>query len=141
MDSIDTALLDALTDDARASYRDLGVLVGLSPNAVAARVRRLEAEGVIAGYTVVRGQAAPAQGGLEVFIDIRFDAGTDYLMFKKALPSFKEITLAAHMTGPFDVLVGARVSDTDALDRLLRRLKTECGVAQSQTRVVMKRLD
>lgn len=50
MDTIDHQLLAALQDDARASYAELGRLVGLSAPAVAERVRRLEASGTIRGY-------------------------------------------------------------------------------------------
>jgi Lrp/AsnC family transcriptional regulator, leucine-responsive regulatory protein len=50
MDEIDRALLSALQDDARASYAGLGRQVGLSAPAVAERVRRLEASGIVTGY-------------------------------------------------------------------------------------------
>ena len=41
LDEIDRLLLAALQADARATYRDLGERVSLSPPAVAARMRRL----------------------------------------------------------------------------------------------------
>ncbi len=50
MDAIDRKLVTALQDDARQSYADLGRLVGLTPPAVAVRMRRLEDSGVISGY-------------------------------------------------------------------------------------------
>ena len=50
MDDIDRLLLAALQEDARSSYAELGRLVGLSAPAVAERVRRLEASGVVTGY-------------------------------------------------------------------------------------------
>ena len=50
MDDIDRALISALQDDARSSYAELGRQVGLSAPAVAERMRRLEASGVITGY-------------------------------------------------------------------------------------------
>ncbi len=50
MDAVDRSILAALQDDARISYAELGRQVGLTPPAVAERVRRLENAGVIAGY-------------------------------------------------------------------------------------------
>jgi len=50
MDSVDRRLLAELQDDARLSFNELSRRVNLSSPAVAERVRRLEAEGVIAGY-------------------------------------------------------------------------------------------
>ncbi|WP_085911513.1 MULTISPECIES: Lrp/AsnC family transcriptional regulator [Pseudonocardia] len=50
LDAIDQQLLALLQADARLGYRELGRTVGMSPPAVAARVRRLEHSGVITGY-------------------------------------------------------------------------------------------
>lgn len=50
MDAIDHALVEALQDDARQSYADLGRTIGLTAPAVAARMRRLEDSGIITGY-------------------------------------------------------------------------------------------
>lgn len=53
LDETNRRLLDALQQDGRASYRELGDLVGLSPPAVADRIKRLEEAGVIIGYRAV----------------------------------------------------------------------------------------
>lgn len=121
------------------SFSELGRAVGLSPNATAARVRRMEADGVIAGYTVRTGSHAPGSGGaLEVFIDVRLDAGTDGDDFTDSIKPIRQIVDAIHMTGPYDYLLRAYLTDTTALDRLLRRLKKECGVGQTQTRIALR---
>ncbi|CAG9219392.1 Transcriptional regulator, AsnC family [Paraburkholderia tropica] len=52
LDEIDRALLAALVEDARASVSELARLVGLSAPSTSERLRRLEAQGVIGGYTV-----------------------------------------------------------------------------------------
>ncbi len=50
MDAVDRLLLAELQSDARLSFNELSRRVRLSPPAVAERVRRLEADGVISGY-------------------------------------------------------------------------------------------
>jgi len=52
LDARDRAILDALQENARLSFAEIGRRVGLSAPAVAERVRRLEALGVIQGYGV-----------------------------------------------------------------------------------------
>src|SRR4051794_39067863 len=50
IDATDRALLAELQQDARLSLAELGRRIGLSPPAVADRLRRLEASGAVAGY-------------------------------------------------------------------------------------------
>jgi Lrp/AsnC family leucine-responsive transcriptional regulator len=143
MDDVDRAILRELTVDARLPYRELGPRVGLSPNAAAARVRRMQRTGVIARFTVELGAAtgapdAPAGPGLEVFIDARLKDGVssdEVLAMRDRLP---EVLDAVHVTGPYDLLLRAVVPDAAALDRFVRRLKTEAGVAQTSTRLAMR---
>ncbi|KHK99176.1 AsnC family transcriptional regulator [Microbacterium mangrovi] len=139
MDPKDEQILGLLQKNARLSFSELGREVGLSTNATAARVRRLESDGIILGYTVITGQDAPGpRGGLEVFIDVRLDATTDNDTFMANIGPIEQIVEAVHMTGPYDYLVRAYVPDTGALDILLRTLKKTCGAAQTQTRVALR---
>ena len=52
MDAVDRAILEHLKFDGRSSMQDLSELTGLSRSAVFTRVKRLEDQGVIEGYTV-----------------------------------------------------------------------------------------
>ena len=139
VDGLDEQILGILRENARCSFSELGRLIGLSTNAAAARVRRLETEGVILGYTILAGQNVPGpRGGLEVFIDVRLDAQTDNDTFTTRITQVRQVVDAIHMTGPYDYLLRAYVPDTGALDLLLRRLKKECGAEQTQTRVALR---
>jgi len=139
MDRIDGEILSIMAETARVSFSDLGGAVGLSANAAAARVRRLECDGVILGYTtVVAADVERQASSLEVFIDVRLDGTTDFDTFARRLSAFREVADTVHMTGPFDALVHAYVPDTAALDVFLGRLKRECGAGQTQTRVALR---
>ena len=63
LDAVDWQLLTALQDDARLGYRELGRRIGMSPPAVASRIRRLEHLGVITGYSA---RVDPTRAGLPV---------------------------------------------------------------------------
>ncbi|WP_293269063.1 Lrp/AsnC family transcriptional regulator [Neptunomonas sp.] len=52
IDNINRRILKALQHNARISYAELGKQVHLSAPAVAERIRKLEQEGVISGYSV-----------------------------------------------------------------------------------------
>src|ERR687893_2688829 len=51
MDDIDRQIVALLRQDARRSFQSIGLRVSLSAPAVKRRVDRLEAEGVVRGYT------------------------------------------------------------------------------------------
>jgi Lrp/AsnC family leucine-responsive transcriptional regulator len=143
MDDVDRAILRELTADARLPYRELGPRVGLSPNAAAARVRRMQGAGVIARFTVELGAGtgssdAPVGPGLEVFIDARLKDGVSSDEVLAMRDRFPEVLDAVHVTGPYDLLLRAVVPDAAALDRFVRRLKAEAGVAQTSTRLAMR---
>lgn len=73
-DATDWQLLEALQQDARLGYAELGRKVCLSAPAVAERVKRLEEAGVIAGYRAV---VNPRKLGYEIdaMIRLRCDGG------------------------------------------------------------------
>ena len=45
---------------------------------------------------------------------------------------------AVHVTGRFDYQLRVACRDTAELDRMLRHLKRECGVSETDTRVVLR---
>ena len=52
LDRIDAGIVAALAEDARTSVAELARRVGLSPPSVSERIKRLEENGVIRGYTI-----------------------------------------------------------------------------------------
>ena len=53
IDETDGIILDLLQENARISQADIARVVGLAPSAVLERIRKLEARGVIRGYTAL----------------------------------------------------------------------------------------
>src|SRR3954449_12155985 len=139
MDPVDDAILRELTADARIPFRDLGERVGLSPNAAANRVRRLVENGTIRGFTILTGSARELPAGLEVFVEVRMADGTTNEDFTAALArGFPQVLDAVHVTGSYDYLIHAVVSDPAALDLFVRRLKRDAGAGQTFTRLALR---
>ena len=97
LDTIDRRILRVLQADGRISNLKLAEAVHLSPTAVLERVRRLQREGVILGYTA-RLDAARLGAGLLVFVEILLDRTVHVVMdtFKAAVQVRPEI-LEAHL--------------------------------------------
>ncbi|WP_291057544.1 Lrp/AsnC family transcriptional regulator [Herbiconiux sp.] len=139
MDRMDSEIIDVLRVNGRASFSEIGRRVGLSTNATAARVRRLETAGVILGYRVVLdAESVDPADGLEAFVDVRLAAGHDseeFLSWSRRIPEIRD---AVHVTGSYDYLLHIRVTGTTALDRLLRSLKNDGGASHTQTRLALR---
>jgi Lrp/AsnC family transcriptional regulator, leucine-responsive regulatory protein len=137
MDATDREILGELTRNGRISYRDLGAAVGLSANAAADRVRRLRAEGVITGFTATVDLGATGRR-LVALIDVGLAAAGTNGEFEEAMARLEPVMDAVHVTGRFDYQLRVACRDTAELDRLLRLLKRECGVTETETRVVLR---
>ncbi|WP_312178793.1 Lrp/AsnC family transcriptional regulator [Arthrobacter sp.] len=139
MDGIDSRILGILQREARITYSELGRRVGLSTNAAAARVRRLESSGVILGYRAVLGSDVPETGaGLQAFIDVRLKPETDSRAFLEWARADAAVQDAVHVTGPYDYILRVNVPTMKALDLLLHRLKVDSGAIQTQTRLALR---
>lgn len=139
MDGVDEQIVAILRSEGRASFSAIGRQIGLSTNAVATRVRRLERSGVIVGYQAVLGTDLADRGsGLEAFIDVRLHPDRDSDDFLAWTAGIRQISSAVHVTGPYDYLLHVNLRDTASLDDLLRTLKKEAGAAQTQTRLALR---
>ena len=68
-DAVDLAIVSAVSRDGRATLADLSAATGLSVSAAQARLKRLEARGVITGYRATI-DAEAAGRPLAAFIEI-----------------------------------------------------------------------
>ncbi|HLJ82178.1 MAG TPA: Lrp/AsnC family transcriptional regulator [Ktedonobacterales bacterium] len=120
LDETGWELLCALQENARSSYAELGRRVGLTPPAVADRIRRLEAAGFITGYHAA---VNPAKLGLGLTAIIRFKASSGpYERIFAAIKGCPEITECHDVTGDDCMTLTAVVSSVGHLQELIARL-------------------
>jgi Lrp/AsnC family leucine-responsive transcriptional regulator len=137
MDMIDTQIISLLRANGRASFASLGERVGLSPHGTADRVRRLERDGVITGYTA---QVDPGRVGrsVDALVDVRLLPATDPDQFEHLVAALPAVTELAFLTGRFDYQLRVACRDAEDLDQTVRRVRRDGGVATTETRIVMR---
>ncbi|MFC0622620.1 Lrp/AsnC family transcriptional regulator [Kribbella deserti] len=136
MDATDRRLLDALRENGRASWAELGRTVGLSGPSVQERVRRLEERGIVLGYRAV---VAPERVGLGtsalVGLFQRDDAETDDVVAGvRAIPAVEDCWFVA---GDEELVVKVRVADVAQLEAVVGSLRRVQGVVRTRTTVVL----
>ena len=120
LDPTDLRILDRLQQDARISNVDLAQAVNLSPSPCLARVRALEASGVIDRHVTL---LDPASVGLDVivFIQVALEKQVEPMLdkFEKAVRDRPEVMECYLMTGDSDYLLRVIVPDVRALERFI----------------------
>ncbi|MGR3269736.1 Lrp/AsnC family transcriptional regulator [Thalassococcus profundi] len=132
IDETDRALIAALSEDARAPVADLARRLGLARTTVQARIDRLLARGVIAGFTLRLGAAHRAPIRATALVSIEPRSGAAVLARLKSLPGVETV----HTTsGRVDLIVTLRAPSTEALDETLDRIGEAKGVRSSESLV------
>lgn len=142
MDRIDRNILRHLQDQGRISYVDLAEKVGLSTTPCMERVKRLEREGIIQGYTV-RLDPEALQAGLLIFVEISLSTKSADIFedFKKAVTKLPNVLECHLVSGQFDYLVKARISEMSSYRELLGDILLKLpGVRESKSYIVMEEL-
>ena len=119
LDDINRDLVDLLQADGRMSYRELGQRVGLTPPAVAERIRKLEEHGVIRGYRAVVDDEVL---GFPLLCIIRLNSPRGGQGVDALISDIPEVIEANRVTGSESHVIRARVRDTRHLEELLHRL-------------------
>ena len=137
LDAIDESILTALVKDARASYRDIAAQVRLSANAVAQRMRRLEAAGVIRGYTAVLDPMLDATG-VSAVVHVRTTIDIDSPAVEASLAAMPEVVEVLDLAGPIDYEIRLRCPDQDSLSAAVQAIRFLPGFIAMETRTILR---
>lgn len=135
LDDIDRRILAQLQEDCKAPLAQVGKRVGLSAPSVMERIRKLEEAGIIRGYHAL---VDSRKVGLDVtaFIGVSM-ASNGIERLERVLVEIDEVLECHHVTGAYTVLLKVRTQNTQALERLISRVRLLEGVLRTETLVVL----
>ena len=135
LDAIDRRLLAALQENGRLSATELSEKVGLTTSPCLRRIRQLEQEGVIKGYSTVVDQTKVGLP-VTVFVSIKLERQREDTMqrFEAAIRRWPEVVECYLMTGTRDYLLRVVARDLTDYERFLKQTLTRLdGVASIES--------
>jgi len=140
LDRIDRNIVAELARNGRLSMSDLAAAVGLSKTPVQARVKRLEKDGLIRGYTAVIDREKMGEGHV-AFVQVKLSDTRSAALddFNRAVRAVVEIEQCHMIASSFDYLLKVRTTDIAAYRRILgERISALPHVSQTSTFVAME---
>ncbi|MEL6813335.1 MAG: Lrp/AsnC family transcriptional regulator [Cyanobacteria bacterium J06598_3] len=135
LDELDRQLLSVLVRDGRVRWSALAEQLGVSPPAIADRVRRLEKGGVITGYTA-KLNAEQLGLALSAFVMVTLDHPRYRQGFLNYIQSHSAIEACHHVIGEGDYLLQVRCRSTAELEGILSdEIKALPGIQQTRTTI------
>ena len=135
MDSTDAKIIAELRRNSRISLSDLASVVGVSRVTVRTRLNRLEADGVIVGYTVVLSEdvhESPVRGLMMLGIEGR---GTERIL--RQLGGLSPVQAIHTTNGKWDLIIELATDKLETLDGVLARIRNLEGVNTSETNLLL----
>ena len=136
MDAIDQKIVAELTRNARVPYAELASKVLLSRNAVRQRIERLERQGPIAGYTIVRAGAENGDMVSALVLVYRQDRmrGGDVLA---AITRIPEVVICEILSGDFDIMVRLEAASLERIRAIWEDIARMPGVRDTVTSLTL----
>lgn len=135
MDTRDQKIVNVLLENSRLSCREIAKRIGCSVATVVNRMRELEKNGIIKGYTT---QLDYEKLGYDVqaVISLRISKGKLFEVEKK-IAVHPQVFAVYDVTGNFDAIVVAKFKSRKALDTFLKKIQTYDFVERTDTKLVL----
>ena len=135
VDSLDRSILTVLRETARAPFVDIAKRVGVTERTVRTRMKKMEEDGVIRGYTI-----REAGIGLTALIRIKVGPGTEIGTLAGEFAGWDGVECVYEISGDADLISIVHVDDTVALRDLLDKmwLTAPGDISSTQTELVLE---
>jgi DNA-binding Lrp family transcriptional regulator len=136
MDDLDTKLIALLRADARLSIATLASKLGIARGTVTARLRKLEDEQVIVGYTV-KLRPESDSNHIRAWMGVQVDGNRTHEVIASLLG--EPAAVALHDTnGRWDLLAELRAGSPGELSKVLERVRLIKGIRHTETSILLK---
>lgn len=135
-------IIEILQQNARISDSELAAMLGISADEAAAQIKKLEADGVIKGYSVILNDELYDKSVVYATIELKVtpqrDCGFDDIA--KTIMMYDEVESVTLMSGAYDLAIEVKGSNLkDVAFFVSERLSTIEGVLSTATHFILKK--
>lgn len=132
MDATDKKILNLLTENARRPVKEIAAEVMLTPPAVSERIKKLEKDGVIAGYTVCLGKPhGPKNISAIISMSLLPEKKAEFLRLAAATPQLER---CHNVTGSYSFIAMVSCAGMEELEKIIGRFQR---FGQTSTQIVL----
>ena len=135
LNETDKKILQGLLDDARFSSRQIAKNVGVSVGTVLSRIKKMEAEGLIKGYSVILNHEKLGYE-LTVVTEITVSKGR-LVEMEKEVAKIPNVCGVYDVTGLTDAIIIAKFRNREELGQFTKRLLALPYLERTNTHVVL----
>ena len=135
MDEMDRQLIALLRANARATVASLAKSLHVARGTVQNRIAKLERDGTIVGYTV-RLRSQLDEQGITALMTIAVE-GTRADAVLRTLRGDPAVQTLHTTNGRWDIIAELRADTLEAFDRVLSRIRTVDGIANTETSLLL----
>lgn len=135
LDEKDKQLIGLLREDARMPTAALARVLGVARTTVVERLKRLEKNGIVAGYTVRLSEEAQ-RGSMRVHALLSVDAKKADAVVQ-ALRKITQVRAVFAISGVFDYMTLVDAETTSEIDSVLDAIGAIPGVEKTQSSIVL----
>jgi DNA-binding Lrp family transcriptional regulator len=137
MDDLDHRLIELLRTNARLPLARLAKALGVARSTIQLRLKALEDQGIISGYTisVTRPNNSP---GIDAMVLISVDSGQEASVIR-ALSKRFEINRLYTVSGRYDICAMLRTETTQELDQMIDRIRATPGVTETFSNILLSK--
>ncbi len=135
LDELDRKILHAYLFDARVSYRELGLKLGVSTTTVQAHTSKLEKAGVIRGYSAIFDHEKVGYQ-LTAITEVSVAKGK-LLELEREVAKIPQVLAVYDVTGLTDAIVIAKFKDREELSKFTKTLLAMPFTERTNTHIVL----
>ena len=134
-DDTDRKILNALIENARLSYRQVALKVGVSVATIMNRVRELEKNKILLGYSALV-DYDKLGFDIDVIISIKVSKGKLFQV-ENRIATAENVVAVYDVTGDYDSVVVAKFRNRRLLDSFLKKIQTFDFVERTSTVMIL----